>query len=116
MGAEIRVQITLAGTGKSIEDRCEDLIREQVRSMKFCDVTDIYPMGTGVMEAEFECIPVSDWGDVKDNFSSSGTRGGLVETYEPARAEIETVMKELYLNDIADDWEFLNELPEDKAA
>ena len=116
MGAEIRVQIILAGHGASIENRCEDMIRELNRSIKYVSLVDVYPEGVETMTAEFECEPKSEWGDIRDRYSSSGTRGGLIETYEPAKAEIEMVMKKLYLDDIADDWEIIGDLPEDKVA
>lgn len=54
----------------------------------------------------------SDWAYIPDQYSSSGTRGGLVKGFGEAKEEIEDFMKQLYEKDIIEDWEYKEPLPD----
>ena len=45
------------------------------------------------------CIAAAEWGDVRDYSVSSGTRGGIGFTYDPADGEIRELMSQLYLDE-----------------
>lgn len=108
---EILVRAWLVKADKETINKVKDKVAHiDARYVRIDDI-DAVPLDEEVLfyvTAEAD----TDWADIEDPYSSSGTRGGKVYGYEAAKAEIKTFMDTLYLNDLIVDWDYENSLPD----